>query len=305
MQCTQCRGEITPGKKFCKQCGAPITVISYTTGQPKALETVSGTEYDPIEDIPTEISSSYEYQLHSENGEEGSDSTKLPVPPMVLGIIGVTGLLLLAVSFTFFNQDTAQISAPSAPASIHQKKTAVIPSSPTRNHNLSESEDQPNPSPSVNQNLITQPRQPDSVKEEIKYMLNETTRMVQEQNLDGYLSFYTNFQSPYYSRESHLLSDVRPAFEKMFTGNRFQDVQLSNFDIIPDSTGTSAVATFDKFFDFRGTKIKHGAVRHKVWLQKINGSWYITGQQDLQTYYVETQPNPDVPQSSSPENSLR
>ena len=60
-----------------------------------------------------------------------------------------------------------------------------------------------------------------------------------------------------------------------------------------------------KFFDFRGTHIKHGAVRHKVWLQKINDSWYITGQQDLQTYYVETQPNPDVPQSSPPENSLR
>ncbi len=26
MQCTQCGGEITPGKKFCKQCGAPIGI---------------------------------------------------------------------------------------------------------------------------------------------------------------------------------------------------------------------------------------------------------------------------------------
>lgn len=305
MQCTQCEGEITPGKKFCKQCGAPITVISYTTGQPKASEAVPGTKYHPNKNIPMDINSSREYQLPSENSGDSGKSPKLPVSPMVLGIIGVTCLLLLAVSFTFFNQDTTQISAPSAPASIHQKKPTVVPSVPAQNHNLLESENQPGPSLSVNPNPITQPRQPDSVKEEIKHTLNETARMVREKNLDGYLSFYTNFQSPYYSRESHLLSDVRPAFEKMFTGNRFQDVQLSNFDIIPDSTGTSAVATFDKFFDFRGTKIKHGAVRHKVWLQKINGSWYITGQQDLQTYYVETQPNPDVPQSSSPENSSR
>lgn len=293
MQCTNCGNVILQKKKFCKHCGFQITGLPDFSNQAQDIELLSN---------PGLVTGDVKLVEAGVSSIEPANPAKLPVPQLALGVISVTSLLWLAVYCLAPHNESSQVTLPVNQSPAHQNQASLTLPGVTRPQPPPPN-DLPVPSqqvPSINQNPVPQPGEPVSVQEEIKQMLNESARMVREQNLEGFLSFYTDDQRPYYARETRLLSEVRPAFEKMFLGNRFQDVQLSNFDIVPDPSGTSAVATFDKFFDFRGTQIKQGAVRHRVWLKKLNGTWYITGQKDLQTYYVDTRPNPDVPQFPPP-----
>ncbi len=65
-------------------------------------------------------------------------------------------------------------------------------------------------------------------------------------------------------------------------------LELSNINVTLES-GPRAIAIFEKSWSFYGNKYYMGSARQEVWLAKLDGRWRITGEKDLQRYYVDKQ----------------
>lgn len=129
-----------------------------------------------------------------------------------------------------------------------------------------------------------------AVREQVTATLNGWTSASRERNLDKHMSFYADTLDTYYSASNVSASRVRSDRERAYTLYDTLDVDLSDIKITPDPTGESATATFDKTWTFEGeAKYSSGSVHQKVWLKQSGGRWRITGEKDLQVYYVNTE----------------
>jgi serine/threonine protein kinase/ketosteroid isomerase-like protein len=107
-----------------------------------------------------------------------------------------------------------------------------------------------------------------------------------DHDFETHMSFYADMLSFYYKRSNVSIATVRADRARAFTRYAKLDVQLSNVVVTPDPTGLTATATFDKTWNFEGDKNSSGAVRQTVSLENVGGRWLITGEKDLQIYYV-------------------
>jgi len=106
-------------------------------------------------------------------------------------------------------------------------------------------------------------------------------------DLDAHMSYYADTLDTYYMKSQVSASVVRADRAQAYSTYSSLDIDLSNVEITPDSTGERATAIFDKTWDFEGDeKSTSGSVQQKLWLAKIGGRWRITGEKDLQVYYV-------------------
>jgi hypothetical protein len=93
--------------------------------------------------------------------------------------------------------------------------------------------------------------------------------------------FNTDPLDVYYMKRNHGADKVRESLAKAFTRYSTLDVRLNNIRVTLDSSGTHAIATLDKIWDFSGETRFSGSVRQKVWLVKVGGRWLISGIKDL------------------------
>ena len=70
-------------------------------------------------------------------------------------------------------------------------------------------------------------------------------------------------------------------------------MKLDHVEIKPDVTGTRAVATLDKTWEFSADdRRSKGSVKQMLWLAKAGTRWLITGEQDMQVYYTNSEDTP-------------
>jgi hypothetical protein len=105
-------------------------------------------------------------------------------------------------------------------------------------------------------------------------------------DVDAHMSYYADVLHTYYNARNADVSRVRSNVARAFSSYSTFDVRITNLQIEVDPSGQSAVATFDKTFEFRsGEKRYAGSGLNRFWFEKINGRWLITGEKDLKTYY--------------------
>jgi hypothetical protein len=101
------------------------------------------------------------------------------------------------------------------------------------------------------------------------------------------MTYYTDVVSPYFGRRSISKAEIRADRSVAYRRYPRLDIQLSNMNLVVDSSGTQATATFDKSFTFSSDdKSFSGMVNTRVWLAKIGSQWLITGEKDLKVYYT-------------------
>lgn len=105
-------------------------------------------------------------------------------------------------------------------------------------------------------------------------------------DVDAHMSYYANVLHTYYNARNADVSRVRSNVARAFSSYSTFDVRITNLQIEVDPSGQSAIATFDKTFEFRsGEKRYAGSGLNRFWFEKIGGRWLITGEKDLKTYY--------------------
>ena len=115
----------------------------------------------------------------------------------------------------------------------------------------------------------------------------EGWRRTMNGDVDAHMAYYADVLHTYYNARNVNVSRVRDNVANAFTTYDTFDVRITNLQIEVDPSGQSAVATFDKTFEFKNDRKTFAASGlNRFWFEKIGGRWRITGEKDLKTYYV-------------------
>ncbi|HEY0546817.1 MAG TPA: hypothetical protein VGC91_15665 [Pyrinomonadaceae bacterium] len=218
-----------------------------------------------------------------------------PRPPktqntaLVVGLTVIAMLILLALggvaAWYFFRSDKPTGTTQSQ---LNQNQNQNAQTKPD-NTNLKSYTTTPNanlaPSPAAT--ATPAPVDVAAVREQVTSVLNGWASASRTHDLDKHLSYYADTLDTYYNATNVSSSRVRSDRARAYKIYTTLDVELSNLKITPDPSGEKATATFDKTWTFEGSeKYSSGSVHQKIWLTKIGGRWRITGEKDLQVYYV-------------------
>lgn len=144
----------------------------------------------------------------------------------------------------------------------------------------------PTPTPQTTPQQTPPTNDTSTARKEVSTALNGWRQTMVNPDVDAHMSYYASTLHTYYNARDVDVSRVRSNVARAFSTYSTFDVQITNLQIEVDSSGQSAVATFDKTFEFRnGEKRYAGSGLNRFWLEKIGGRWLITGEKDLKTYY--------------------
>jgi hypothetical protein len=137
----------------------------------------------------------------------------------------------------------------------------------------------PSPSPSpVNVAVL---------RKEVMEALNGWAQSSMERDIDAQMSYYADTLDIYYTKTNVSASVVRADRERAYDTYSTLDIELSNVQITPDTTGERANTLIDKTWNFEGEeKASSGSVQQEIRLAKRDGRWLIIGEKDVQVYYV-------------------
>lgn len=123
---------------------------------------------------------------------------------------------------------------------------------------------------------------------EIRSTLEGWAQSTRNRDVDSHMRYYADTLDYYYARTLVASSKVRDDRMRAFQKFNYLSVQLSNMNVLLDSTGQRATVVFDKTFDFRGDNdsFYNGSVQDQLTLTKLGGAWLITGEKELKVYYV-------------------
>ena len=190
---------------------------------------------------------------------------------ILLGALGGIGALLI-----LRNRDGRL-------ANINQNSQPNINRSPTRPTPSPTLSPTPTPAPTIS------PAEAQAAREQVEKALEGWADSTNDRDINAHMSYYAETLETYYLTTNVSSDRVRADRERAFETYSDIDVELTNMRVTPEPTNAErATAIFDKTWTFEGEeKYSHGSVQQKIWLQKTNGRWLITGEKDLQVYYKE------------------
>ena len=90
----------------------------------------------------------------------------------------------------------------------------------------------------------------------------------------------------FYLRHNVSRNDVLNEFQRMFSiYNDVEKIEISQV-LFRDVSEAQATATFDKEWDFRGVRNSAGSEREEMIFRKIDGSWRIASERELNVYWT-------------------
>lgn len=126
-----------------------------------------------------------------------------------------------------------------------------------------------------------------AIRNEVTALLNGWAESSMSRDVDAHMSYYADTLDTYYTKTNVSASSVRADRKRAYETYSSLNIGLSNIEIKPEAGGERATAVFDKTWNFEGEeKATSGSVQQKLWLAKTGGRWRITGEKDLQVYYV-------------------
>lgn len=128
---------------------------------------------------------------------------------------------------------------------------------------------------------------PEEERENVKDTIDSWKSLTESKNIAGNMRSYAD-RVDYY-RSSNVSRDfVRQDKERAFADFDSIDIDIDNLQVTFGSDGNTAIAEFDKKWEFEGEeKYSAGKVRQQLQLRKVGNQWLITGERDLRVYYVE------------------
>jgi ketosteroid isomerase-like protein len=142
------------------------------------------------------------------------------------------------------------------------------------------------PAPSPSATATTPPVDTAAIRDEVTATLNGWAAASMAHDIEKHMSYYADTLDTYYASTNVSASRVRADRERAYAVYSTIDIRLSNIKVTVEPNGSSANATFDKTWSFEGSKYSSGSVRQRISLTNTGGRWLITGEKDLQVYYV-------------------
>jgi hypothetical protein len=125
-----------------------------------------------------------------------------------------------------------------------------------------------------------------AIRDQVTATLNGWSAASMAHDIEKHMSYYADTLDVYYTSTNVSASRVRADRERAYAVFSTIDIRLSNIKVAVERSGERATATFDKTWNFEGSKYSSGSVQQRISLIKTGERWLITGEKDLQVYYV-------------------
>jgi cell division septation protein DedD len=301
MFCQGCGKELTEGGRFCVGCGAELpaaanegTPTRGSADAPPVLDRGPGARPTPrVDPAATQTVALDSSTRQSRAAQVGAapPAARRSLTPWLGGV--AAGVLIAGIAFAFFLKGGGSAGGGAnesdrSAANVNLKQSlapqALVTSTPQPAWTT------PTPQPTVEaarQDALKRPTQgaPDAAAG-VRASLEGWAAATRNHDFEAHMSFYADTLSFYYRLSNVSVGVVRADRWRAFTKFTTLDVQLSNVVVTPDPSGLKATATYDKSWNFAGDKTTSGAVRQMVTLENTGGRWLITGEKDLQIYYL-------------------
>ncbi|HVG33893.1 MAG TPA: hypothetical protein VM911_12470 [Pyrinomonadaceae bacterium] len=204
---------------------------------------------------------------------QGAKNNALVIPITIALTVLVLALAGIGAWLLFGNRESGRTGNVNANRTTTSQTPAASPAA------TSTPAATPSPSPSpVNVAVL---------RKEVMEALNGWAQSSMERDIDAQMSYYADTLDIYYTKTNVSASVVRADRERAYETFSTLDIELSNVQITPDTTGERANALIDKTWNFEGEeKASSGSVQQEIRLAKRDGRWLIIGEKDVQVYYV-------------------
>ncbi|MDQ7824014.1 MAG: serine/threonine-protein kinase [Candidatus Eremiobacteraeota bacterium] len=122
-------------------------------------------------------------------------------------------------------------------------------------------------------------------EKEVKDTVTGAMDSMEKRDLEGHMSFYADRLDTYFSRKDCSWDFVRSDKERAIQHYHSIKITISNLTI-HRVNDTTAKALFDKEWDCRNGKAFSGKEKQRLIFRKIDGSWKITSEEELEVYWV-------------------
>ena len=287
---------------FCLEDGATLHSATGTTTQDETLA-LNANEPPPTEILPPGLAPTIRAQKppttvrqegratrHEFQDLAAPSSVKQRNTTSVVALTVVATILLLALgglgAWLLLRDNTSSgnlngdgVRTDSIPGNINTRPSAtptpIASATPTP---------QLTPQPTPQQTPTT--NDPSAARTEVSNALNGWRQTMINPSVDAHMSYYASTLHTYYNARDVGVSRVRANVARAFSTYSTFDVRITNLQIAVDPSGETAVATFDKTFEFSNSEKRYaGSGLNRFWFEKIGGRWLITGEKDLKTYY--------------------
>ncbi len=107
---------------------------------------------------------------------------------------------------------------------------------------------------------------------------------LQSHDLNGHMSYYAPRLRTFYLKSDVDRATVRSEITNALSSYDSMKFRFRNIEVRVDPSGKSAIATYDKAWDFSGRQSWSGTVQERLWLVKNGDRWQINGIRDLKVY---------------------
>jgi hypothetical protein len=165
------------------------------------------------------------------------------------------------------NANTAPAARPQAPPANTQIHRVPPPSSAA-------------PPPGEPSEETTRP-DTGQIQKAVQATISGWASTLEARNLNAHMSYYAPKLHIFFLTRNTNRAAVRSEIERALGGYRSLKFDFSNMEVRVDPSGKSAIATYDKSWNFDGDPPWVGAVKERLWLVNSAGRWRITGVRDL------------------------
>jgi serine/threonine protein kinase len=116
---------------------------------------------------------------------------------------------------------------------------------------------------------------------EVRNAVSGWNAALQSRNLDAHMAYYAPRLHTYFLKENVDRNAARAEVAAALSRYSKLKIRTSPLAVSVDPTGNHAVVTYEKNWDFDGKEPWSGAAVERLWLERLNGRWRITGVRDL------------------------
>jgi serine/threonine-protein kinase len=116
---------------------------------------------------------------------------------------------------------------------------------------------------------------------EVRNAVSAWNAALQSRNLDAHMAYYAPHLHTYFLKENVDRSAARAEVAAALSRYSKLKIRTSPLAVSVDPSGNHAVVTYEKNWDFDGKEPWSGAAVERLWLDRVNGRWRITGVRDL------------------------
>ncbi|HEY9231989.1 MAG TPA: protein kinase, partial [Blastocatellia bacterium] len=206
--------------------------------------------------------------------------------PMTL-IAGLLAVVLAGILVTYF---TTRKHAPESPptrqandrAAASNANAGVAPASNAPSPALTTSTNTSSPPPPAGAETPP-PTTADNGKavNQVRDAVSRWNAALEARNIDLHMSYYAPRLHTYFLKDDVDRNAARTEVAAALSKYSKLKIRTSPLAISVDPSGNHAVVTFEKDWNFEGKQPSTGAAVERLWLDRLNGRWRITGVRDL------------------------